>query len=511
MKNKKTFYITTPIYYPSGNLHMGHLYSTTVAWVIKNYKEKMGYDVKFLTGSDEHGQKIQKKAIELKMETQDYVNLQTSKFIEFWKIAKIDYDFFSRTTNLNHKKTVEKIFNKMLEKNLIYKGSYKGLYSINDEEFILETQAIKKDGKFYHPTSNHLLEWVEEESYFFKMNEFSTWLIDYIENTKNFIVPEIIWKELKTNFLTNNLEDLSITRISFDWGIKISKDPRHVVYVWLDALFNYITALGFDFENPNEEFKKYWENGDEIIHVVGKEITRFHCIYWPIFLKSLNIKLPTKIISHGWLITPEGKMSKSKGNVIDPLDLIKKYDVEIIKYFLVSKISIFKDGVFSEELLKSAYNSDLANTIGNLISRTISMSKQNFNRPLKFNPTHNVDKEILENIKKSYNDFVHLMDNFYIDRAFDSILNLSRNLNKYIDITEPWKLKEDLCRLESILNILLNGIYAVISMISIVIPDFCKTIQNILNINLDFKNILNFEKFDNVVVNENQIVFPRIK
>ena len=350
MKVKKTFYITTPIYYPSGNLHIGHLYSTTIAWILKNYKNKMNYETKFLTGSDEHGQKIEKKANEHNMKFQDYVDMQTSKFIKLWDLYGIDYDFFSRTTSKKHTQCVEKVFNKMLEKDVIYKGIYRGLYSIEDEEFITESQAIKKDNEFFHPTSNHKLQIIEEESYFFKMSEFSKWLIDYVENHNEFIVPHKNWSELKSNFLDKNLEDLSVTRISFEWGIKISSDPKHVIYVWLDALFNYISALGYE-SSEDENYLKYWKNGDEIVHIVGKEIIRFHCIYWPIFLKSLDIKLPTKIVAHGWIVTPEGKMSKSKGNVIDPLELLNDFDKEVIKYYLASKLNITNDGIFSKDLL----------------------------------------------------------------------------------------------------------------------------------------------------------------
>ena len=511
--NKKTFYITTPIYYPSGNLHIGHFYATTIAWVLKNYKKKMNYDVKFLTGSDEHGQKIEKKAKENNMEPQNYVDIQTDKFIQLWKKTKIDYDFFSRTTNIQHKEIVEKIFNKLLEKQLIYKDKYKGLYSINDEEFILETQAIKIDDQYYHPVSKHKLEIVEEESYFFKISKFSSWLVDYVEKNNNFIIPKTIWKELKNNFLNNNLEDLSVTRISFEWGIKVKKDPKHVIYVWLDALFNYISALGFDFENPKNDFIKYWKNGDEIVHLIGKEISRFHCIYWPIFLHALDIKLPTTILAHGWIITPEGKMSKSKGNVINPLDLLEKYDSEIIKYFFVSKLNIVKDGIFSEKLLLETYNADLVNTIGNLISRTISMIKQNFSKPIAFKDIDDdLNKNTLNLIVKSFENYKENLDNFRILESFECILNLARNLNKYIDLTMPWKLKDDLDKLSIILNILLNGCYAILAMIEIVCPDYVKEFKQIFNINeFDFEQINNFHKFDNIVVNENKIVFSKFK
>ena len=510
-RKNKTCFVTTPIYYPSGNLHIGHLYSTTIAWAIKNYKLKKGYDVKFLTGSDEHGQKIAQSALKEKMDCQRYVDHQSQKFIDLWKVFGIEYDYFSRTTADHHKKMVEAIFNEMVEKGFIYKGVYKGLYSVSDEEFVTESQAIKEDKYYYHPVSKHRLEVIEEESYFFKMNQFSDWLISYIESNPDWIWPEKIINELKANFLNQNLEDLSVTRISFEWGIQISNDPRHVIYVWLDALFNYISALNFDLNEPSEEFLKFWEHGDEIIHVVGKEITRFHCIYWPIFLKSLNLRMPTKILAHGWIITPEGKMSKSKNNVINPLNLVEEFDPEVIKYYLLAKISINNDGVFSNELLKNTYNSELANTIGNLISRTIAMIKKNFDQPVKFVQTDDKnDLLAIASIVKNTKEFQLHFDEFVIDQAFDRMINLAKSLNKYIDLTTPWLLTNNLDRLEIILNILLNGIYAIATMLEIVMPQKVQIIKEVLNLNeLNFDLIFDFRKFDEIVVNEMMPLFLR--
>ncbi len=513
MKKQKTCYITTPIYYPSGNLHLGHLYSTTIAWTLSNYKKKMGYDVLLGTGSDEHGQKIQKKALEMNLSPQEYVDKQTQIFISFWEQSKIEYDLFSRTTNPEHKASIEKVFNFLLDKEFIYKGNYNGLYSVNDEEFVSEKDAIKKDDKFYHPTSNHLLEIIQEESYFFKMNLFSKWLIEYNEENPDFVIPKKIWNELKKNFMDKNLEDLSITRVSFTWGIKINKDPKHVVYVWLDALFSYLTALNWTPDNESKNYLKYWKNGDEIIHVVGKEISRFHCIYWPIFLKALDIKMPTHILSHGWLITPQGKMSKSKGNVIDPLELIEKYDIEVIKYFLVSQINIFNDGVFDEKLLINTYNSDLANTIGNLVSRVAAMVHQSFDSPVKYGTTEQeIDNDILKNIGSSFEQYKIYFDEFQFDKAIGTALNIAKDLNKYIDLTTPWLLKDNLIRLEKVLNTLLNGIYAVLAMMEVIMPNNSKKLLKTLNIQeLTFKEITNFEKFDKLKINEYTIIFSRLK
>ncbi|MGL5732832.1 MAG: methionine--tRNA ligase [Metamycoplasmataceae bacterium] len=513
MEKRKTFYITTPIYYPSGNLHLGHLYSTTIAWAIRNYKIKMGYDVLFGTGSDEHGQKIEKKATELKLSPQKYVDMQSDVFVSFWKDSKIDYDLFSRTTNIKHKEAIEKVFNFLLEKEFIYKGHYNGLYSVNDEEFVSEKDAIAKDNKYYHPTSNHLLELVKEESYFFRMEQFSKWLVEYNIENPEFVIPSKIWLELKKNFIDKKLEDLSITRISFSWGIKINNDPKHVVYVWLDALFSYLTALNWSPDKESPEYLKYWKNGNEIVQVVGKEITRFHCIYWPIFLKALDIKLPTHILSHGWLITPEGKMSKSKGNVINPIDLIDKYDIEIIKYFLISQINIFNDGVFDEQMLITTYNADLANNVGNLVSRVVAMTNQSFNKPVKFGTeSEEIDEVMLKKISSSFEEYKSYFDNFQLDKAIGSATNLAKELNKYIDLTAAWLLKDNLKRFEKVLNTLLNGIYAVISMLEVVIPENAQKLLASLNLEyLDFKYINDFHKFDNVKLNYHNIVFNRFK
>ena len=514
MARQKTFYVTTPIYYPSGDLHIGHLYSTTIAWVLANYKKSQGYDVKFLTGSDEHGQKIAQKAQLSKLDPQTYVDQQISKFIDLWEKFNIKYDYFSRTTSLHHQKLVQQIFSKMLHLGWIYKGTYQGWYSVNDEEFIAEGQALKIEGKYYHPISNHPLELVTEESYFFKIKDFAAWLIEYIRQHPKMIQPSKIVAELKNNFFDQDLNDLSVTRISLTWGIPITEEPQHVIYVWLDALFNYLSALGFDLEEPGADYVRYWEHGDERVHIIGKEISRFHCIYWPIFLQSLGLKLPTKILSHGWLITAEGKMSKSKNNVINPLDLLEKFDAEVIKYYLVAKISTNHDGVFSEKLLATVYNNELVNVIGNLVSRTISMIRQNFSkRPIKFSFTKNdADLYLLAIISNKTLDFQANFDHFAIDQAFNQMVGLAKELNKYIDMTMPWTLTKELDRLEIILNILLNGIYAVLTMLKIVMPQKVAQFAQILNVpDFTFAEIENWHKFDNIKVNDSKNLFLRIR
>ena len=519
MKKNKTFYISTPIYYPSGNLHIGHLLTTTLAWVYTNYKKQQGYDTYFVTGIDEHGQKIEKKALSLNLEPQAYVDGEEKKFKDLWTKLDINYDFFSRTTNEKHKKTIQKVFEKMFEKGYIYKGNYEGLYSINDEEFLTKTQAIHKDGKYYHPTSNHLLVEIKEESYFFCMSKFGSWIKEYFLNNPEFLTNKAIEKELINNFLDKGLEDLSITRISFDWGIALDKfksnDKKHthIIYVWLDALFNYLTALQY-LEDDDLNYQKFWKNGTERVHVLGKEISRFHAIYWPIFLKSLDLNLPTKEVIHSWIITPEGKMSKSKGNVIEPIPLVEKYGAEEIKYFFSSQINIDNDFSYSDELLVNVLNSDLANNFGNLLNRVVKMVNQSFSNGTKYDEKNlqEIDKNIYKLIFETYENYKLNFDNFHIDKASRAVINLSSKLNEYIDLTTPWSLKNDPIRLNSVLNTLLNGLYAINFMLSVIMPKKCNIILGYLNQSkFDEKLLFDWTKFDNKKVEVKEILFPRIK
>ncbi|TDV24161.1 methionyl-tRNA synthetase [Mycoplasmopsis mustelae] len=510
----KKFYITTPIYYASGNLHIGHLFTTTLAWAIANYKKARGYDVKMLTGSDEHGQKIQQVALQHQMQPQQFVDMVVEKFKAMWVAFDINYDFFSRTTALKHQNIVRDIFSYFLKQGYIYKGKYQGWYSVSDEEFLTEAQAVKKAGKFYHPTSGHELILVSEESYFFDMKRFQGWLIDYIKSNPDFIFPKKTEQEMLSNFLNQGLDDLSVTRTNIDWGIKINEDAKHTLYVWLDALCNYITALGFDIKNPSTNFLKYWDDEDtEIVHILGKEIARFHMIYWPIFLKALNIKQPTRIQTHGWILTPQGKMSKSKGNVVDPFELLKKYHPEMIKYFFVSQFSLGDDLIFDENRFIDVINADLVNNYGNLISRTLKMIHNSFNQPLKYQHTNLTEDLQLETaILESKKTFITEFDNYQIHKAYVAAMNLSNQLNKYIDLTKPWTLKDDFRRLEQILNRLLNGIYAVSVYLKILLPKKVSEVAQGLNVsNFNFDVIDDFNKFDRIFPKQSFILFERIK
>ncbi|AWX69731.1 methionine--tRNA ligase [[Mycoplasma] anseris] len=516
MKAKKTFYISTPIYYPSGNLHIGHVLCTTLAWTYRNFKKLMNYDTFFVTGIDEHGEKIAKKAESLNLKPQDYVDLQAQKFKELWNKLAIDFDHFSRTTNKNHESLIVKVFDQMLAKGLIYKGNYEGLYSVEDEEFFTKTQAKLVEGKYYHPTSNHLLKEVSEESYFFNMAKFNQWIISFFKQNPAFSSNPNVLKELTNNFLKEGLEDLSITRISINWGIKLehlSTQRQHVIYVWLDALFNYLSALNYQ-ETNDQLYSKYWLNGDEKVHVLGKEIARFHTIYWPIFLHSLGIKLPDKEIIHGWIITPEGKMSKSKGNVIDPLDLLSEFGAEEIKYFFASQVNIDSDYSFSKTNLINYLNADLANNFGNLLNRTAKMINQSFENGTTYEESHllDIDKEIYTYIDQYFSNYKEHFNQYHADKALNQAINLSSKLNEYIDLTKPWTLKADLNRLNVILNTLLNGIYAVNLMLSVVLPTKCKKILEFLSIKeFDLNLLKDYHKFDHKQIDVKEILFPRIK
>lgn len=514
MKKQKTFYITTPIYYASGPLHIGHLYCTIMAWVIRNYKKALGYDAKLLTGSDEHGQKIQEKALVAKKEPKQYVDDLVKSYKEMWAKWEIDYDYFSRTTESFHEQAVQKIFSYFLQKGLIYKGSYQGLYSVQDEEFLTKNQAVYKDGKYYHPSSKHELINMEEESYFFKMNEVQKWWSEYNKKHPDFLLPKKVVNEMTNNFVKEGLEDLSVTRTNVKWAIPTIDDPKHTIYVWFDALFNYITKLGFDFNKPKDDFVKYWKNGDEIVHILGKEIARFHFIYWPIVLNCLGIKLPNHIVSHGLLRDKDGlKMSKSLNNVIAPDYLFDKYHHEMIKYYFATQIIFGEDGNFSEEKLKEVVNADLINNYGNLVSRTLKMIHNSFPKGLLYSVnSKKIHKDIEKEIKNFSAQFQKHMDAFEIDKGFKKAIELSAKLNKYIDETTPWKLTDKLEELEPILVRLLNGIYAVSCALQIVLPTKIKEVASVLKVKkFDFEKINDFNKFDKVICDEKYLLFNRLK
>ncbi|MFJ7665383.1 methionine--tRNA ligase [Lysinibacillus sp. NPDC097162] len=436
-EQNKTFYITTPIYYPSGKFHIGTAYTTVASDTIARYKRLRGYDVRFLTGMDEHGQKIQEKAAEAGKHPQEYVNEIAEAAKKLWTLMDISYDDFIQTTEERHKKTVEKIFQKFLDNGDIYKGEYEGWYCTPCESFFTETQL--EDGKC--PDCGRAVHKVKEESYFFNMKKYADRLLAYYEENPDFIEPESRKNEMINNFIKPGLEDLSVSRTSFDWGIKVPGDPKHVIYVWVDALTNYITSLGY-LSDDETLFNRYWPAD---VHVVGKDIVRFHTIYWPIFLMALDLPLPKKVFAHGFIMMKDGKMSKSKGNVVYPEMLIERYGLDATRYFLLRELPFGSDGVFSPESFVERTNFDLANDLGNLLNRTISMINKYFDGNI---PTENLQSTEFDEALKVHAESVRIkyeesMEKMQFSVVLADLWTLVSRTNKYIDETQPWVLAKD--------------------------------------------------------------------
>ena len=506
--NKK-FYITTPIYYPSANFHIGHCYTTIIADAIARYRRLSGDDVFFLTGTDEHGQKIQKKAEEAGVTPQEYVDNIVNNAKDLWSSLGISYDKFIRTTDKQHIEVVQKIFKKLYDQGDIYKGEYKGLYCTPCESFWTETQLV--DGKC--PDCGREVNEVTEEAYFFKLSKYQDKLVEYIESHPNFIEPESRKNEMINNFIKPGLEDLCVSRTSFDWGVPVTFDDKHVVYVWLDALSNYISALGYLTEDDSL-FRKYWPAD---LHIVGKEIVRFHTIIWPIMLMALGLELPKQVFGHGWLVINGGKISKSLGNYKDPREYIETYGVDAVRYFALREVPFGNDGNFSAELLISRTNADLANILGNLVNRTIGMANKYFDGIIEnTNVCDDLDvnlKDIALNLK---NKVDNSMNNLQISDALDNIFELFRACNKYIDDTMPWVLAKDETkqdRLKTVLYNLVESIRIGTVLLQAFIPTTAEKIFNQLNTNIiDFNSLDKFGYYkSNTKLNSPEVLFKRIE
>lgn len=517
----KSFYITTPIYYPSGKLHIGSAYTTIACDVLARYKRMMNYDVFYLTGLDEHGQKIQQKAEEAGITPQAYVDGMAVGVKELWQLLDISYDKFIRTTDDYHEKVVAQIFERLLAQDDIYLGEYSGWYSVSDEEFFTESQLAEvyrdENGKVIGGVapSGHEVEWVSEESYFLRLSKYQDRLVEFFKSQPDFITPDGRLNEMLKNFIEPGLEDLAVSRTTFTWGVPVPSNPRHVVYVWFDALLNYVTALGYGQED-HENFDKFW-NGT-VFHMVGKDILRFHSIYWPILLMMLDIKLPERLIGHGWFVMKDGKMSKSKGNVIYPEMLVERFGLDPLRYYLMRSLPVGSDGTFTPEDYVARINYELANDLGNLLNRTVAMINKYFGGqvPAYVENVTAFDADLAKVVEENLAEYHKQMNAVDYPRALEAVWNIISRTNKYIDETAPWVLaKEDGDKKQ--LAAVMAHLAASLRVVAHLIQPFMMNTSNAimeqlgLGLNFDLENLTLAGFPENItVVAKGTPIFPRL-
>ena len=482
----KSYYITTPIYYPSGKPHMGHAYSSIIADVIARYKRLEGYKVFFLTGTDEHGLKIQREAEKNKKDTKLFCDELSEKFKELTKILNLSNNDFIRTTEKRHYNSVEDLWNKLVKSGDIYLDKYKGWYSISDEAYYDNEEIDERDGLKVSKLSGSKVEWVEEESYFFKLSSWRKKLLDFYKTNPNFILPISRNNEV-VKFVEKGLTDLSVSRTSFSWGIPVPKNQKHVIYVWLDALTNYLSALNYP-DTSSDLYKKYWPAD---LHIIGKDILRFHAIYWPAFLMAAKLPLPKRIFGHGWILSDEKKMSKSLGNILDPIDIIKNYGIDQLRYYLIKEVSLGNDGNVSLDNLKNCINNDLANNYGNLCQRVFTFLKKNSKNKIPKHSVYTKDGKVLTNkIKNDVKKLNELIDKQDLNNYIKQVIEYSFDSNKFFNDSEPWTLKRtDTKKMNSVLYSIVEQIKNISILLLPIIPISANKILDIIHVKNELRNI----------------------
>ena len=508
----KNFYITTPIYYPSGNPHMGHAYSSIVADVFARFKRLEGKNVFFLTGTDEHGLKIQREAEKNNKDTKTFCDEISSKFRKLTKILNLSTDDFIRTTERRHHDSVKAIWNRLVKSGDIYLSKYSGWYSVSDEAYYTEDEIIIEKGRKIAKTSGSTVDWFEEESYFFKLSAWQEKLLDHYQKNPEFILPKSRNNEI-TQFVKSGLNDLSVSRTSFKWGVRVPNNDKHIVYVWLDALTNYVSALNFP-DTDNKLYKDFWPAN---IHIIGKDILRFHSVYWPAFLMAAKLPLPLKIYGHGWILSDDKKMSKSIGNILDPLEIIEKYGIDQLRYYLVKEVSLGNDGNISMENLKKCINNDLANNFGNLCQRVFSFLEKNCEGKLpKPSKLEEIDLSLITNLSSKVDELTDDMNKQDLNSYIKKVVAFSFDANKYFNDLEPWALKKtNINRMNTILYAIVTQIKNISILLSPIIPLSSEKIFNIMNLKTEdrlLKSITSNNIFNhNLEFKKTSILFKKIE